>query len=150
MKIYNHIIDENLEKFMSTAPRYRLVVVPWDGDLDEHQAVDVGREMASVIEKLDRSDTLGFDFAVEGAFRSLCRKSTFQDEKFGPIVCLKNIGILFEPELGLNVCELLKWISKNTLTIVLWRGEISWDRLSFMTPESNIFINQSDINYFVL
>ena len=38
---------------MNTALRYRLVVVPWDSDLDEHQAVDVGREMASVIERLE-------------------------------------------------------------------------------------------------
>lgn len=38
---------------MNTALRYRLVVVPWDSDLDEHQAVDVGHEMASVIERLE-------------------------------------------------------------------------------------------------
>lgn len=150
MIIYDRIVDADLERFLSTAPRHRVVVAKWDENMQEEKAVNIGLEMASVICGLDRNDSLGFSFLVEDAFRRTVKKNTFRDEKYGNVVVMENVGILFEPELGMNFTESLKSISKNTLVVLLWPGETGWERLSFMTPESNIFINQSDINYFLL
>lgn len=150
MTIYDRIVDSELERFLSTAPRYRVVVAKWDEKVKEEKAVNIGREMASVISGLDRNDSFGLSFLVEEAFRRAIKKNTFSDEKYGNVVVMENVGILFEPELGLNFTELLKSISKNTLVVLLWPGEIDWERLYFLSRNSNIFINQSDINYFVL
>lgn len=150
MTIYDRIVDTDLERFLSTAPRYRVVVAKWNEKVKEEKAVNIGREMASVISGLDRNDSFGFGFLVEEAFRRAIKKNTFSDEKYGNVVVMENVGILFEPELGLNFTELLKSISKNTLVVLLWPGEMDWERLYFLNRNSNVFINQSDINYFIL
>ena len=150
MTIYDRIVDSELERFLSTAPRYRVVVAKWDEKVKEEKAVNIGREMASVISGLDRNDSFGLSFLVEEAFRRAIKKNTFSDEKYGNVVVMENVGILFEPELGLNFTELLKSISKNTLVVLLWPGEMDWERLYFLNRNSNVFINQSDINYFIL
>lgn len=150
MIINDRIVDGELERFLSTAPRYRVVVAKWDANVKEENAVNVGREMASVISGLDRNDSLGFCFLVEEAFRKAVKNGTYCDEKYGSVVVLENVGILFEPELELNFTELLKSISRNTLVVLLWPGEMDWERLYFLNHNSNIFINQSDINYCIL
>ncbi len=150
MTIYDRIVDSELERFLSTAPRYRVVVAKWDEKVKEEKAVNIGREMVSVISGLDRNDSFGFSFLVEETFRRAIKKSTYSDDKYGNVVVLENVGILFEPELGLNFTELLKSISKNTLVVLLWPGEMDWERLCFLNRNSNVFINQSDINYFIL
>ena len=150
MTIYDRKVDADLERFLSTAPRYRVVVTKWNEKVKEEKAVNIGREMASVISGLDRNDSFGFSFFVEEAFRRTIKKNTFSDEKYGNVVVMENVGILFEPELGLNFTELLKSISKNTLVVLLWPGEMGWERLYFLNRNSNVFINQSEINYFIL
>ena len=127
-----------------------MVVAKWSENVQEERAVNIGREMTSVIVSLDRNDSFGFSFLVEEAFRRAIKKSTYSDDKYGNVVVLENVGILFEPELGLNFTELLKSISKNTLVVLLWPGEMDSERLYFLNRNSNVFINQSDINYFIL
>lgn len=59
MTIYDRIVDSELERFLSTAPRYRVVVAKWDEKVKEEKAVNIGREMVSVISGLDRNDSFG-------------------------------------------------------------------------------------------
>jgi hypothetical protein len=50
-----------------------------------------------------------------------------------PLICLNNLGILLEPELGLHPSNILKDISKNIFLIILWEyfydepGIFHWD-----------------------
>ena len=63
---------------------------------------------------------------------------------------LEKLGILFEPGLGIDVVRFLRKVSKMTLTILLWPGEIGEDRLYFLNRESEITLKQSDINYITI
>lgn len=147
MNIYGHIIDEKLQGFLMTAPRYKLAVAPYDHGKKEEKSVDVGKELARAVSSMDRKQTVKFQFGVEDAVSRIVKDGTFQDKDFGSCIVLENVGILFEKELRFDVMSFLKRVSKNTFVILLWPGEITQDKLFFLSEDSGIYISQTDINY---
>lgn len=150
MDIYGTVIDEYIEAFLTAAPRYKLVVVAADASNTVSNSVDIGRELSLVICGMYRSDDTSFQFAVQDAIDGIFSKNVCCDAKFGKYIILENPGILFEPALNIDVCTLLKSISRNTLVILLWPGVIRPDRLCFLSETSDLYINQSEINYAII
>ena len=150
MQIYGHSYDAILEQFLKSAPRYRLVATLSKQDKLEPKALNMGRELAAAIEKMDRVNKTSFQFEVQEALMRIIHEHTFIDSEFGDCVILENLGILFESTLGVNVTNLLKSISKNTMTILLWPGEMTSQRLFFLDQSSQYYIKQSDINYIII
>lgn len=112
--------------------------------------LNMGQELAPAIAKLGRWDEMTFQFEVQEAVNQVIQEHTFKDPVLGDVVIIENPGILFEPELHIDVPELLRRVSRNTLVILLWPGEVSKDKLSFLRPTSAYCIHQSDTNYIVL
>ncbi len=139
-----------LEQFLSSAPRYRVAVLADKAPFNGESVLNMGRELAIAISTLDRHNELKFQFTVQDAVNRIIQEHTFTEPNLGEVVIIANPGILFEPELHIDVTELLRRISRNTLLILLWPGEITKDKLSFLRPSSPYSINQSETNYIVL
>ena len=150
MNIYGCIVNTKIEAFLSSAPRYKLVVLAADSSIPVADSIDLGKELSEVISGIDRSNDVHFQFAVQDAIDDVISKNVRNDAEFGRYIILENPGILFEPALNLDVCNLLKSISKNTLVILLWPGVIRQDRLCFLSESSDLYISQSDINYAII
>ena len=142
--------DLVLERFLSSAPRYRVAVLGVSSPSGDDRVLNMGRELARVIPAYDRHNELAFQFSVQEAVNRIVREHIFIEPNLGQVVLIENPGILFEPELHIDVLELLRRVSRNTLVILLWQGEITKDKLSFLRPSSNYCITQSEINYIVL
>ena len=139
-----------LEQFLSSAPRYRVAVLADNAPINGENVLNMGRELAIAISNLDRHNELKFQFTVQEAVNRIIQEHTLTEPNLGEVVIIANPGILFEPELHIDVPELLRRISRNTLVILLWPGEITKDKLSFMRPSSPYCILQSETNYIVL
>lgn len=139
-----------LEQFLSSAPRYRVAVLADNAPINGENVLNMGRELAIAISNLDRHNELKFQFTVQEAVNRIIQEHTFTESNLGEVVIIANPGILFEPELHIDVPELLRRISRNTLVILLWPGEITKDKLSLMRPSSPYCILQSETNYIVL
>ena len=139
-----------LELFLSSAPRYRVAVLADTAHINGENVLNMGRELATVISTIDRHNELKFQFTVQEAVNRIIQEHTFTEPNLGEVVIIANPGILFEPELHIDVPELLRRISRNTLVILLWPGEITKDKLSFMRPSSPYCIHQSETNYIVI
>ncbi len=150
MTVIGHSYDEALEKFLSSAPRYRLAVLKVDASKHEKNTLNLGRELAEEVKPLKRTNELAFQFAVQEIVFSLIKKHTIADAKLGNVVILENPGIMFEPELHINMTEVLRKVSRNTLTILLWPGEVDGNRLSFLKSSSAYNVKQSETNYIIL
>lgn len=150
MTIYNHVIDEQLNRFLDSAPRHRLVVIQYRPDSKEEKAINLGLALVERIESLNRYDTFSFQFDVENSLSDIIRKYAFDDDVYGKTIVLDNFGILFEPQLQINVVDFLKRFSQSMLIILLWPGEIRIDKLFYLTPSSNHIIKQNEINYIIL
>ena len=150
MNINNTNVDLQINAFLSSAPRYKLVVLAADSSIPVADSIDLGKELSEVISGIDRSNDVYFQFAVQDAIDDVISKNVRNDSEFGRYIILENPGILFEPALNLDVCNLLKSISKNTLVILLWPGVIRQDRLCFLSESSDLYISQSDINFAII
>lgn len=150
MKLFNGQYNTALEQYLSSAPRYRMAVIGVKSSTEDESVLNIGRELASAITKLGRWDEMTFQFEVQEALNQVIQEHTFKDPVLGDVVIIENPGILFEPELHIDVPELLRRVSRNTLVILLWPGEVSKDKLSFLRSTSAYSIHQSDTNYIVL
>lgn len=150
MTLFNGQYNPALEQFLSSAPRYRMAVIGVESSLENESVLNMGRELAPAIAKLGRWNEMTFQFEVREAVNRVIQEHTFRDPFLGDVVVIENPGILFEPELHIDVPELLRRVSRNTLVILLWPGEVSKDKLSFFRPTSPYSIYQSDTNYIVL
>jgi len=148
--LYGISYDTDLERFISSAPRYRLAVRKTDSSFHEEKSLNLGRELALAVEKLDRHNEVYFQFSVQDAISRIIKSHIFTDPVLGDVVILDNPGILFEPDLRIDVSDVLRRVSRNTLTILLWPGVIRPDKLFFLREGSHIAINQSEINYIIL
>ena len=148
--LFDHSYDAALEQFLSSAPRYRLAVLKVDSSAREENALNIGLELTKAIERLDRHDEMAFQFAVQEAISRIVKEHIITDPVLGEVVVIENPGILFEPALRIDVSDVLQRISRNTLTILLWPGEIAKEKLSFLSTSSVYHIKQSETNYIIL
>ena len=110
---------ERIVQFLKYQPRNKLVFTPL---LDSclHSG-DVGYELSVLIQEDLSSPQL--PFIAEDKLHSLIRNSTKNDDTIGEYVALSNWGILFEPELKLNLLSLLDSYSKSRTVILVNCGE---------------------------
>lgn len=141
---------ERIDEFLSSSPRYKLIILEDKGALQNQNAVlDVGRCLLPLLE-CNRHDKLSLPFKVQESLNALVISFTLNDIKLGKYLFLRNIGVLFEPSLSFNLTYFLKSISKNLITILLWPGVVRQDALFFLTESSPYLINYNEINYFIL
>ena len=150
MTIYDSIIDSKLQRFLASAPSHKVIVAESRNDISESKSLDLGATLAPIISGISRKSEMMFQFSVAEAVNKAINNAIFEDEAFGPTVVLSNPGILFEKSLHIDVCSLLKRISKNTIVVLLWPGVIRAERIYFLSETSDMYINQSDINFFII
>lgn len=85
-----------------------------DHSIDELHFVDVGFELSLRLSKSSYDN--------DSALAAVLGQSLHHD-KIGPYLAIKNIGILFEPELKLNIRDILDSYSKNQCLIVQAEAE---------------------------
>lgn len=153
MKLYGIDYTERMRPIVAAGARYKLVIMR-SQEVAAENALNVGKELAKVIEGIGKQyGKMGetkFQMEVVEALERIIRGKMFVDEELGEVVVLENLGILFEPKLGIDVVRLLRKVSKMALTILLWPGEIGVDRLYFLSRESEITLKQIDINYITI
>ena len=150
MTLFGNSYDAALEQFISSAPLYRLAVLKVESNAREDNALNIGKALSNSIKLMDRQNEIAFQFFVQEALFRIIKEHTFIDPVLGNVVVIENLGILFERALDIDVTEVLQRISRNTLTILLWPGEVDKYSLSFLKSSSEHKIKQSEINYIIL
>ena len=128
-----------IKDFFEQAVRNRVVFCRTG--LDEIQFVNVGLEMARLLnDHTNESD--GFDL-----LQSQILSKSNHHNKIGKYLALENIGILFEPELKLNIRSIFENYSKDQCLIVKTEAEIKDDKLC---QGDFITVDLKGISYIVL
>ena len=150
MLIYGKSYERELIRYLSSAPLYRLVAIREEVSKREENALNIGLELTWAIERIDRHNEMAFQFAVQEAISRIVKEHIITDPVLGEVVVIENPGILFEPALRIDVSDVLQRISRNTLTILLWPGEVTKEKLSFLSTSSVYHIKQFETNYIIL
>jgi len=106
--------------------------------------INIGKQLASYIEKLD--DYRYLDIDVYDYIKKLLERHMTKINGYGnDVVAIYNLGILLEPCLKLNASQLLKEFSKSVALIIIWENQFEMpDRLHWLTQQNNIFLDFSE------
>lgn len=111
--------------------------------VDDLVLFDMGRDISLILETDDE----------ETDINTLCNKlfdQYAQSDLLGKYLALYNIGILFEPQLKLNVRNLLENYSKDKCLIIISDAEIENDTFWFFGKESGISVSLKGLSYIVI
>lgn len=139
--------EKDITKFLSTAPRYRIVI---DKSVEEDtMSFDVGAELSFYLQ--NNSVKAGhLKMVVQDVLQQFFRDNTELHPQWGNILHLTNLGILFEPALGIDVSSLIKRLSQNTLVIIKWNGETDDNHLFFLSREDGFSVDLTHTNHIFL
>lgn len=88
----------------------------------------MGKELSSAIK--EQEEPSGYSSACKLIF-----KQTYQDEIVGPYLALSNWSILFEPDLKLDLRNIVESFSINKCLILLSDGSIKGNRYLLMDDD---------------
>jgi hypothetical protein len=133
----------NINNFINQNPKHTLVFTK--NEPDGFIFTDLGFEMAPLLE----GQSLPSVVASE-TFESVAVKGMQVHPEYGKYWAIKNIGILFEPSLRLNVRLLFESISHGTLLVVCSDGIVLNDTFHFIKPTDGFGISLSGLSFLVI
>lgn len=141
--------ENMITAYLQSYPRYRLAVCkdtdnnsPW---LNMGEALSYCLSSNSNIRKQE-----DLEFVVQELLSELIKSHIQNHPQWGEVLYVSNLGILFEPELGLDINNLIEKHTKTALWIINWDGETDCNTLYLNTKDSKYKIDLSQINHIYL
>ena len=134
---------KNIIDYIKTSSRNKIVLhkEPINGIV----SIDIGLKLAEIISNFSNDNRVAMRASIE--LEKLLDESMVIHKGFGEIVAISNMGILFEPDLKIEINSLFDKYSKNNVLFVQWIGEIEKDALYFLTKEKGIKINLKNVSH---
>lgn len=110
-------------------------------EIDGIRFIDVGMQLSLLMGE-NPVEMPGF----ETMYRQILNRSSVHDI-IGPYLAIANIGILFEPELKLDVQSIINQYSRNQCLIIKIEAEIENDILYFLSISDNVHVNLHGLSY---
>lgn len=133
----------DISNFINSNPRNKLIFSK--NELPGIEWMDFGKRFTEKLLNFNIDNKIGLwsPSVIEQLINEQIKHST----AFGRYVAIKNIGILFEPSLNLNLKSMFENYSQNNLFIIYWEGEIVGKNIFFLTKENGIKINLDNISH---
>ena len=132
--------------FLASRPRYKLVICQANPFADI-PSLNLGYSLAKDIAKI--SDVTSISYEVPGLVDNLINRATTKIQEVGECVIIENVGILFEPSLGVIPCDVIAKHAKNKTVILIWNGEYHKQKLRY-NDNLDYTIDLSNINHIAL
>jgi hypothetical protein len=110
-------------------------------DIDGIRFVNVGFILSQLL-----NDEGNFENGYQLLSNSILNRTQY-NELIGDYIAIENIGILFEPELKLDLCNILEYFSHNQCFIIKSEAEIRDDKYYFLIREDLATITLSGLSY---
>ena len=134
---------QNLSTYVNRQSRNNLFFI--SNEVEGIKYVDIGRLLSGEIENSLEKKRLGM--IAEDALRKILSRGSVANEHIGEYLAIKNIGILFEPALKLDVLSILKNWSRDHILIVKHEGEIREGVFYLVSNSTKQTINLKEITY---
>lgn len=133
---------------MNLGQRSRNKIIVLTEEPENLSFLDLGAALSSALQNVqDRKD---ISHMVLHELELLFSQHTLQMDDQTYYLALKNIGILFEKELNLDIPKLLDRFSQNNILFLKWDGLADQNNLYFLTKENGIKINTSNLRYITI
>lgn len=95
-------------------------------------------------------DTPLVSLKAKALLDNLLASAIVNHSDFGKILAIRNLGILLEHELKIDLIQLFSKYSQNNGLLVLWEGEIEGNNLYFLNKESGLKFSLQNISHIIL
>lgn len=130
-----------LKGYIDPHARHNLIFA--DSEIEGLEYVDVGKELAKVL--VNHPDAA---LVADRKLNAILDSHTHETEGISRYVAIRNLGIMFEPELALNVHDKLAGLSKEKVLIVKMEGNISDGEFHFCESDADrCTVSLRDIAY---
>ena len=133
----------SINDFINQNPKYKLIFTK--NEIDGLVFTDMGYEMAALLKGQPSPSVV-----ATVTFDSVAAKGMNPHPVYGRYLAIKNIGILFEPALRLNIRMLFESISHDTLLVVCSDGVIKNDYYYFNEHTEDYGVPVSGLSYLVI
>lgn len=135
---------ETWKQHIAADSRHKLLFVT--REIEDISFVDVGTELSAAIEHILHEKRLSM--VAEEALDKIVDQYTIYDPDIGDYVAIRNIGILFEPALHINLHAKVDSWSRTRVLIIHHEGTIH-NHVFFLTTnsETKYSLNLKDITY---
>ena len=137
---------KNFDLFINNQPRNKLVI--HSKKLEGLKYCDIGLELSEFLKnKLD--DT---KIALKSMFfiDDLLTKQIDTDPNYGLYIAIKNTAIMLEPELKIDLRQILDKYSRTNTMFLLWEGKTENNSLYFLSIDKGIKINLKDLSHIMI
>ena len=133
-------LNQHIIEFLDTNPKNRIVFCN-----QSEYAIDMGKELSNRIKPHLEHKRLSMK--TNDIIDELVQYNTKSSDEIGKYITIKNLGILFEPELKINFEHFLKTYSSDITIIIHWPGEISSNHLFFLSKSAGINTELINLTY---
>lgn len=137
----NSILD-----FIKTQSRNKIVF--YKDSINDIIEIDLGTELSQVLFNL--KDLTKLPMKISHDLEQIMSTATIDHEIFGRTLSISNLGILFEPELKVDLKNLLEKYSNTNTLFVKWEGEIDNENLYFLSKEKGIKTNIKNLSHIAI
>jgi len=96
------------------------------------------------------TDLTKLPMKVTYELEKIMNTAIIEHEIFGRLLAISNLGILFEPELKVDLNNLLEKHSNTNVLFVKWEGEIDNENLYFLSKEKGFRINIKNLSHIAI
>ncbi len=142
----NYPANKNITEYLDSQSRNKIIF--FRDNIPGIEPVNVGFLLSEAIFNLKEADK--FSLKANQALDTILQNATQNHALYRKILAIENIGILFEPELKINISQLLDRYSQNNALFVHWKGEIDSEHLYFLTREHGVKTSIKNLSHIVL
>ncbi len=109
---------------------------------------DLGNKIAGSISRIVDDKRLSFKAKI--IIDDVLSSSLVKHETYGKLIAISNIGILFEPDLKIDIINLFNSYSSGTPLFIKWEGEIDEGNLFFLSKQNGIKVELKNISHIII
>jgi len=138
--------ESQVAKFIAKQPRNKLVIT--ESNLKKLQFISLNLELSPLLKQIQKQKD--FSFRAKELIRNSFSNNDFSLKKLGKYLAISDVGLLLERELQFDFVSFLDSYSQNTTLFLKWEGEISDNKLYFLTKENGLEIDISSLSYIMI
>jgi hypothetical protein len=137
---------QKLLNFIKGQSRNKLIISTVK--IDSLDPLDIGKLFSMGIKKFSTDKRL--PLKAKEVLEDIFNAAVFDSKVYGKYLAIENIGILFEPELKIDVLQLFDKHSRTNTLFIQWDGEIENNTLYFLSKQKGRKIDIKNLSYIAI
>lgn len=135
-----------IQDYLNTTTRNKIIF--FRSDIPGIEPIDLGNKVAHSISKIVNDIRLSFKAKL--IIEDVLSSSIIKHDNYGKLLAITNIGILFEPDLKIDIINLFDSYSSGNPLFIRWKGEIDNGKLFFLSKQNGIKVEFKNLSHIII